>query len=333
MRRYDCLSKKGQILHDYITRSEQSGDIIRDLTGEELELYASIRSSVKSVNAFVTELIFIRKVIKAMEIYDLYVVANNFYRISHSMVLQRDLLTAAKCSLLRKQPNEDEIKSIKLLQKQINDRIKYLSAVCVSENIKLTPIQDYIDIVGDKNYLINIRNRFSRSMDVFKASNDENNLNDYVHEVMSELKKHGKAEAYKERIAEYKKTTDKKAEQSKKEKEKEKIDAIRNEADNGIILFKDLFAKGIRTMDGCQKIGMSQLGVRRELNNGARGKFCIIGCGFSKNHLFFRYINRQGNLNKVFSSLWFFETYDEGRHFLGEYQDKYPNMAFDIVAI
>jgi len=325
------LSSKDFALHEYIRKAKQGGNL-RNLTPDELKLYIELREAKKAENLCMTELIFTKNVIRRLNIQDLYWVCNNFERITHSLFKQRDLIKAVSASLMRRKPEPEEKAAIVGLIKDIRKRIDYLNSIPIPENIRLTPIQDYLDLTGGKSFADEVKTEFAGAKDLFE-SRENGKMDEYITEMIDTLEKAGKAEAYKERLAVYTKRAKEKIEKAKAEKEAEKKAVALNESINGIDLFREQFFKGIRTLQGSSRINLSATAVNSQLKRGNRGKFCILCCKFTQGKIRFRYMLANGNESPSFQNVGLYDNLEEAAKAMRNFQKAYPDRAFEAVCI
>lgn len=325
------LSSKDFALHDFLRKAKQGGNL-RKLTPDELNLYVELREAKKAANLCMTELIFTKNVIRRLNIYDLYWVCNNFERITKSIFKQRELIKAVSAAVMRRKPEPEEKEAIAGLIKDIRKRIDYLNSIPIPENIRLTPIQDYLDLTAGKSFIDEVKTEFNGAKDLFE-SRENGRMDEYITEMMDTLEKSGKAEAYKERLAVYTKRAQERIEKAKAEKEAEKKAVALNESINGIDLFRELFFKGIRTLQGSSRINLSATAVSSQLKRGNRGKFCILCCKFTQGKLRFRYMLANGNDSPSFQNVGLYTDLQEAVNAMNGFQKMYPDRAFEAVRI
>lgn len=325
------LSSKDFALHEFLRKAKQGGNL-RNLTPDEMNLYIELREVKKAANLCMTELIFTKHVINRLKISDLYWVSNNFERITKSLFKQRDLIRAVSASVMRRKPKPEEKAAIAGLIKDIRKRIDYLNSIPIPENIRLTPIQDYLDLTGGKSFIDEVKTEFNGAKDLFESP-ENGRMDEYIAGMMDTLKKAGKAEAYKERLAAYTKRAQERLAKDKAEKEAEKKAVALNESINGIDLFRESFFKGIRTLEGSSRINLSATAVNSQLKRGNRGKFCILCCKFTKGKLRFRYMLANGNDSPSFQNVGLYTDLQEAINAMNGFQNMYPDRAFEVVRI
>lgn len=321
-------------LQDYLKRSlSPEGKTIREMTPAEFETVLQIREVKKAVNLCMTEMIFTKTVIQRLKINDLMWVVNNFGRIIMSLGKQKELIKAVSAAYFYRKPDEDELKAVEKFLEDIRKRVDYLNRIPVPENIRLTPIQDYMDLLGADTFTREVKAVFPTSKDLYQAQKN-GEVDKYISDMMDTLEQAGKAEAYKDRLKIYVDLAQKRKEKIKSEKEAEWTVLAISEAKNGIDLFRELFFKGIRNIQTVDKIGLTKTAISHHLINGHRGKFCILCCGLSKNgKLIYRYMKQSGEASKSFQNCTLYDDLPEAAEALKGFQTVYPDRAFTAVAI
>ena len=326
------LSSSDFDLQDFLRKAFAKERELRKLTPDEFGVVVELREIKKAANLCITEMCFTKEVIFRLRIYDLMWVKNNFERMVHSLTKQRDLIRAVSKAYSGLKPEEKELKAIQKLISDVKKRIAYINAVPIPENIRLTPIQDYMDLIGGDNFINEVKTVFPMSKDLYESQRD-GSMDRYINEMMESLDKAGKAEAYKERLGAYIKIANEKNEAREREKAMEKQAYALNEAQNGILLFREQFFKGIRTLNGSAKIGLSASAISHHLKQGDRGKFCILCCKFSQNRLQYKYMKANGTFSPSFQNCGLYDTLQDAASVMSGYVRLYPDMAFEAVAI
>ena len=328
------LSSKDLQIERYLTRAQAREDrTVRKMNPEECTIVFEYREIEKAINLCATEMIFTKTFIYRMNINDLMYVANNFGRIISSLLKQKSLIKAIRAAFTYCKPDEDERKAIERVLKEIRERIDFLNKIPVPENIRLTPIQDYMDLLGADTFIREIKTVFPTSKDLYQAQKN-GDIDEYVSGMMDTLKQAGKEEAYKERLAVYVNMIQKRKEKAEAEKEAERLAVSVSESKNGIDLFRELFFKGIRNIQTVEKIGLSKSAIAHHLIHGHRGKFCILCCGLGRNgQLIYRYMKKSGEASKSFQGCALYNDLPEAEEALKGFQKIYPDRAFTAVAI
>ena len=325
------LSQTDKILYKYLERAYNKQ--ARQLDAAETRLVLELRQLEKEINVCVTEIITIRQVLEQMKVSDLFWVANNFRRISMSLVSQRKLVNAARLGMMGTKPNNDELQAILKLKPQIEDRLKYLHAVPIPENVLLTPLKEYVELSGAESFSDIIRKRFPTAKDMMDFQEDKEQMNLFIGEIIDELKQAGRENDYLPRLNEYIERNQQRIEKEKAEKAEAKRKEALREGWNGMPIFKDLFCKGIRTLEGSQPIRLSKQAISTHMAQGHRGQFCVLCCGFGNGKYVYRYVTEDGTLKNNFTNIGVYPTYAAANEAIVSFRDMWPDKAFEAVAI
>lgn len=328
------LSSNDWVLHEYIKRAFAPEEkTVRKMSPEEFKTVLELREVKKAVNLCMTEMVFTKAVIYKLKINDLMWVMNNFGRIISSLGKQKEFLNAVSAAYSYRKPDADEKKAVEKVIADILKRIEYLNKVPIPENIRLTPIQDYMDLLGADTFIREVKTVFPASKDLYQAQRN-GEIEKYISDMLDTLKQAGKADLYKERLGAYVSMIQKRKEKAEAEKEAEQFEIAKHEAENGIDLFRELFFKGIRNIQGVEKIGLAKTAITHHLIHGHRGKFCILCCGLAKNgKLMYRYMKKSGEASKSFQGCALYNDLAEAGEALKGFQTIYPDRAFTAVAI
>lgn len=327
-----CLTTHAQTVNSYLKRSIESSKKLRQLDNDETDICFDLRRVKKAANLCMTELCFVKEVIKRLNIHDLYFVVMNFERIIHSVYKQRNLMHALFSAVSQTKPSEEEKKAIKRSISDFYKRISFINEVPIPENIKLTPIQDYMDVVGAANFLEEIRAIMPTGKDIFE-SRTNGSMDSLISNMMTTLKNEGKDELYKARLSEYIKMVHARCEKEKEERSKERTAKAKNEAENGIGLFKELFCRGIRNLKTEKSIHLEERSIREHLNAGHRGKLCILCCGYRNGKIMYRYVLGDQSLGKFFTNVALYETINDANDAIASLLHTFPEKAFAAIAI
>ena len=325
------VNKSSYILHDYLKKASYKKRPIRKMTNDEWLIEDQLRQTKKKANLCITEMLLVTRIIYRMNVRDLYWVSNNFQRMVTSLRKQRDLVAATSAAFMGFKPNDEEMNAIAKLVPDIEKRIQFIHSVPIPENIELTPLKEYIDLLGSENFTDELKKEFPTGFDMFNAKNER--LDAYIEKIFQTLEESGKANDYRKRLERYVAMAKEKKDKHDKEKKDEKLARATNESQNGIDLFMELFFKGVRTLEGCEKIGLGKQSIRNAINRGHRGDFIILCCGFGNQRLYYKYLRKDGQLTQYFGGAGFYKTMGEAEEQLRTATDQYPGKSFAVVAV
>lgn len=316
----------------FLKRTAKREGKIRELSPEEFGMLMEIRATVKDMTFIRTQIIFITQVIRSREIRELDWIVQNFFRITGSLKKQQELLKAMSASFSRVKPDDREMGGIRQAIRHAKERIAFLDNTVIPENITLTPIKDYVDIIGLDGYRNELRAWFPTSKALFDSQFDES-MDKYIAHVFDTLAQTGSKETYRERLDHYIRIAEERKARDKAEKDAERLALALSESENGMSLFRDLFFKGIRNLETIDKIGLSKQAIHQHMAQGHRGKFCVLCCGYYQGHLSFRYMTKGGDRNPTFAGCGIYETFPDAVQAIKGFQTAYPDKVFEAVAI
>ena len=325
-------NKWSYILHGYLKKGESKNRPVRAMTIEDWLILDQLRQVKKKANLCITEMLLVARIVYRLKENDLYWVSNNFQRMVTSMRKQRDLISATCAHFLGVKPNDEEQTAIAKLVPDIEKRIQYIHAVPIPENIVLTPLKEYIELIGAESFTDELKKEFPTGMDMYDTQKN-GKADEYIARIFEKLEANGKENDYKERLEKYVKMAKEKKEKEVAEKKAEKIAKATNESLNGIDLFQQLFFKGVRTLDGNAKIGMGGQSIRNAISRGHRGDFVVLVCGFGNDKLYYRYLRNNGTLGQFFGSAGMYKTKAEAEEKMRLAIPEHPGKSFAVVAI
>lgn len=326
------FSKYDSIIYTYLNKANAKKRPVRTLSQEEWEIEHLLRQTKKNANGCITEMLLVKRIINKLEVPELFWVSQNFERMIKSMIKQRNFVAAVCASFMGLKPDNEELKAIRYQKKKLDNRIQFIHAVPIPENIELTPLKEYIEIIGADKLTDELKKEFPTGADMYTA-NIDGRLDAYVDSILDRVRAEGKENNYKDRLMKYVNTEKDRQEKKKQERLEEKLAYEESEAKNGIDLFQQLFFKGIRTLDGCEKIGMGKRSVNNVLYRGHRGDFLVLVCGLSRNKLIYRYLKDNGTLAEYFGGAGFYKTIGEAESKMRTAMEAYPGKAFAVVAV
>ena len=183
-------SKYDYVLKNYLSKSKSKNRPIRNLEAEEWDIAHDLRQLKKSANLCITEMILVKQIIMRLKVSELYCITQNFERMTKSMLKQRDLISAVSASFMGYKPDEEELKAILTLIKDVEKRIHFLHAVPIPENIELTPLKEYIEIIGSSHFVDEVKKEFPTGADMYNSQGD-GTLDAYVDRILDRLEAEG----------------------------------------------------------------------------------------------------------------------------------------------
>lgn len=322
-------------IYDYLNRGKVSrGKIMRNLSCEEMEWIDLLRKRGRELNALIVELITIRQLLRKMNEPKLFYISENLNRIMFSLKKQRDFAVALKNTIFSVEPYPQEIPLIKDFMTRVETRINYLRNSIIPENLELTPIKEYLEIMGVKDFTEDIYRRFGSRMNMYDANTERNDeLEQYMMDILLTVHNRGLDDKYKERLSKYIEQEDKRLTQKKLEKKQEKLDKDISLAKDGMDAFQRMFHKGIRSLKGCSTIKMGWQSVEKKLDEYGRDAYVILCCYVFNGKCVYRYVGEDHDLTNTFFKAKAFKEGFEATDIMAELEKKYPEKVFDVVKL
>ena len=337
---YDERMEFTKTLHIYLRNNNQGifqTETVRDMTTNEQAVSLELYHLNRQMGILICELIVIRALLIEQTVNDLKYIANNINRITFSLVRQRKLLQLIrKCYEVTK-PDEKEEKAIALFVKDIRTRLDYLRKNSIPSNIELTPLKEYIDILGGEfEFTQELRREFmNRREEMFDE--DGNNvyepMREYANRVVMVVTEKGMIELYRKRLDEYLAIEKAREEKKKQEIRKEKIDFEHNEAVQGMNLFTKALYSCLRSHKENEKIGVYDRSYLKKGGTGLRrcNEYIVLNCRLNKKgELEYRYVDKLGHCVKPFIQATHHSDYEEAEQIAKDHEKRYPNMVFTV---
>ena len=304
---YYVNGKSDVRLQKYLRKSSPDQKLpLRRMDEEESLLLCKLHYTQREMNLLVLECLAIVDVLKSFGGPEIQYLVVNMYRITQSVLRQRDLVIATRRTFVCVQPDPDELAAVRLLVTQCGTRVKYLRETVLIGNLELTPIKEYLVIRGFKTMYEELMDYFGSPSEIFNASKD-GRIQEYARNIIQVVEKAGQIDASRERLTEYARMDAERA-RAQKQARKEEEDARRKrDADSGIEVFCRMFNKCVRTMSGNSLIRLAWEVLYHKINRYGR-KACVILCCYSYgNDVMYRYINNQGKQVTSFTDAHLFD--------------------------
>ena len=323
-------------IYGYLERAKTNRErkALRALSSDELEWINTIRKRTKDLNVLVMELITIRQLLRKMKEPKLFYITQNLNRIMFSVIKQRDFAVALKHTIATTEPLPYEIPLVKEFLTKVNTRISYLRNSVIPENLRLTPIQEYLEIVGAKDFSEDIYSRFGSGIGVFDANTDRNDeLEQYMMDILLTVHEKGLDDCYRERLNSYIEQEEKRIQQKKIEAKQEKLEKDIALSKDGMDAFQRMFHKGIRTLKGSEKIHMGFWSIEQKISEYGRDAYFVLCCYVFQGRCIYRYVGEDNNLVTTFFKAKAFKDGFEASDVMAELEKQHPEKLFDAVKL
>lgn len=337
---WDVRHNTSLILKGYLKREKEQYQKhpdkgMRNLTIDEVSFYLETKDLYKQMGIMITELIVARRLLDKHGDRTLRYISNNLYRIAASLSSQRKLLSAVQISYKSVAPRVEEMNAIRKTMTDIYTRLEYLNKTIVPENVMLTPIQEYLNIIGGtdafRKELYDIFRSVKDLVDTQK--NEPEEFAKYAEHIFKEVQKNGLEDEYRERLSEYVRIEDARRMKVEAEKLHEKTEREHNDAEQGLVIFEREFYKCLRELKSNDRIGISEKTIASivQRKNGRAGHYILCCKIHPSTGLVFQYVSSSGYLTKSLGSATRYVDTEKMQTMLEKMREKYPNMAFDTV--
>lgn len=322
-------------LYGYLDRSNAKRDRpIRNMTSEELERSDILRKRIKDMAILITEMITIRNLLRTINEPKLFYIQNNINRIMFSVVHQRDFAKSLRRAFMTVQPMPYEEPLIKDFISRVATRIDFLRGTIIPENLLLTPIQEYLEIIGEKDFTADINAKFGNRTAMFDANTGKNDeIEHYAADILLTVHEHGLDDKYRERLNRYIEMENRREENKKQERKAEKDRRDMELMKDGMDAFQRMFNKGIRTLKGCETIKMGFWTIEKKISEYGRDGYVLLCVYVHNNKCVYRYGGEKNDLVPTFYQARIFKDGFEATDAMAEMEKKYPDRLFDVIRI
>lgn len=329
---YDKSTNNHYTLKRYIKRSITEKNEKNNFGREEMALYMDIRNAIKKESILITEMITLRQMIDKFQRKELYYIINNIQRIVLSLRKQRMFVVVVKIAFETTKPKKEEWDAVADLVKSIDHRIEYLNSVPIPENLMLTPMWEYIQILGGME---NFHKDVYKVYQNYKSMIDDRYegwemTEDYVNNIMSVVKEHNLDTVYLERLNKYIQKDQEAREKRKKEQETERIQKEKNDTMHAINDFSKAFRKCLIGLQGNEQIHVGSRAIEQRLGRHDRNCAVILCCYINqKKRMSYSYVtNNEGYTHCKFSAAKTYKSIEEAEKFADEFNRKYPERTY-----
>ena len=319
------------ILRDYIKQGVTHKDRpIRDISGEELELFNKLRKGQKEMNALITEILVVIGVFRKIGKEELNYIIQNLHRIAMSLVKQRDFSVALKQTLMRNAPRPEEKAPLKAFANKIGTRVDFIRKTVLPGNWELTPVLEYLEITGSDDLFEDIYQRFGNRTEMYRANRGETDeIDQYAMDILLTVREHGLGERYKERLEAY-------AEREKLRKEAEqqvKFEERQSLAQEGMVEFQQLLHKSVHDHISIKRIQINKDVVMERINKYGRNSWVVLCTYVRSGKCVYRYAGAENRMEAYFIHARIF-TEESGAESAAEtLRKRFPDRIFEAVQL
>ena len=213
------------VLHKYLDRAEKNRPIERGLSSGDADIVIDLRLVRTKMRALMAECIAMKTILERVSP-DLKQIAGNMEVMCWSLNKQKELLGATILALKSTEPDQKERESIAYLVVSVKNRINWVRKI-INENITLTPVKEYLEIVGSSSLFQDLHSYFPD----YKMFQNAESIAEYAEHILSVVQVNGKDNEYAARLDTYLAARNHREDRVKKEKTQQKEKAINDEHD------------------------------------------------------------------------------------------------------
>lgn len=300
----------------------------RTLTHTEKENVMKMLGVFKKSGILITELLMLKRMMHRIDP-NLSPVERNIEIVVNSLSKQRELMWTTIRAYEQCKPEPETLKAINQLLIDVTKRQTYIRDTVLMANVGLTPVKEYIDIVGEKDFISDLRKHFPELKDVF----DESRFERYICLVVYTVDKHGKLDDYKPRLAAYLESEKRIAEAKQKEqeerkrKEEEAEHAVSEELMN---YFRNRLIHCINRGMNDDRIGFAYRTFEGAVRTYGRERYIVLVAYFGHGSARYRYLSHDFALRPSFGGSCFCSK-EDAEQMVQMYAEKNPKKAVEAV--
>lgn len=329
------LYRSSYVLDKYIgKRGGQVDRPVRDWTPAEFEIYMDLGELWHEFNILICEMLTTTRVLSIMGDKSLEPVTANLFKMTNSLTSQRNKSFAVRLAYATIKPEPNEETEVKAFATMCRTRIRFVESTPLEGNLMLTPIKDYMELTGVKEFRSCLYKFYGNRKAMAAACKKETTgIEDFAKHILETVRKGGRADSYKVRLENYTKMTrDKRGAlpEAKKEEERRKRQA---ELKDGLIIFTNRFYRSVRDLKDDPVIGTTNIAIRHQIEQHGRNGYFIVRCSVYKGEYIYRYIRNNGVPSKSFYGARIYESEDEARKAAEALSAAGGNWAYDFIKL
>lgn len=297
---------KNDEAHYVLKRYYSLPGIDRKMTENEIRFSNTMRILKNEMNIAMAEVIALKEILKIIDP-SMCVIVKSLYSVSNSLAKQRDFLIAAMIQFKKRKPDEKERYALNKLVRDINSRLIYIRKTVIKENIDLTPIKEYLEIVKSDSFVEDFHGYFSN----FKSSFEDGAIDEYAHHIVNTVKDAGRMEDYLPRLQQYKDSEEKRKQiilAEKAEEKRQKILYDHDTAEEFLFVFSNRVRYCIDHGVEDKRIGFCAVRASRKITE-SRGKAIVLKTKLLNGKPSYRYVGKNGVVTS-FSSARVFDIHE-----------------------
>lgn len=286
-----AIYKGDYVFQQYLKKADAGNRAIRRMDANEARTVFELSELYNDFGTVLTELFTIVTVLRMIDDNRIGYVNHNLGRVINSMVKQRGLIGVVKNCYCRLKPDDEEMPEIRRFITSSRNRTKFVENSMIDANIELTPLKDYLEIVG-RTLKEDLFAFFGSRREMCQASKSENDgILRYTAHVMDVLREDHAETKYAERLETYVQRQKEKQEKARLEKEAEKMLSLQKRLQDSMDVFIRRFHKAVYALDDDPFVGVSLHGIEHQIAQNGRDGYIILKCSEHNGKPSLRYMN------------------------------------------
>lgn len=327
MYNYDISRMNDRVIRKFIDDADKASDPDRSaVTKANMMFLMQLRAVILDYNFFMAQLITIQLILSKISRKDFHYLICNTSRIVKSLLTQRNLFSMMRNAASSMVVDPSTKSAFSYMINRANSRCKYLRETVIPDNLSLTPIKEYIEIVGDDSFLSAI-SKFAKDTKGLLDFQNSGGLDMFADDILETVNKAGKGDVFRERISAYNNkrvqqdSSVKTEEFERKSKEKEEL------AYAGMRKFHSLLNRAIHSRQSCVEIGFMPTNIGRTISK-LMNTYIILRCSVNNAGAYcFHYITRAENVTYNFAQARKFLTFNEAEDCVNRLSSMHANRG------
>lgn len=315
-------------LNYYLNKCKSETDKRRPLEPEECLLVDKLGAIRKEMGILIAEILTIVAVLRFFTDPNLRFVIRNLDAMVGSLKKQRDLASRIRMTYLSLKPNEREHRDIEITLTRFEKRISYLRSMVIPSNLKMTPLNDYLEINGRLEMRDDIHDWLGDIYDIIET-NESGEVSFYAEHIINTLSQAGRQDSYKELLSKYAEER----EGSEKDKKASKQAMDYEKATEGLMHFCSLFNDAKFNIKNNDSINFSINMLEQMIAKHGIDCYFVLCCGIYRAKPVYRYLGDGDQLVNVFSRAHAFRSEAAATKARDRVAVKYPDKAFGVESL
>lgn len=284
---FDLFFKYERDIRMYLDSKADEGKN-RELSSDEMAYVVRLGHICREFTRTRSKINFVNLLLDYIEDRDtIYPVKRNLFTISSSLERQKNLVYSVRMRFLEVKPEKKYIPALTELVHRCEKRIDYVNNTPLKAAIDLTPLKEYIELIGEPAFNKWVISLFGCEEDVLKAE---------VENVLNILKSKKLDKLYLERLHAYSERDEEIRQKAKEDKLKEREDRDRKVQNDNLELLFSIVCKREREIDmlSTQSAVMNVSNVTKKFPD---QPIYLVAIGYTYNDIFqFKYLKNKGGM-------------------------------------